>query len=128
MTKPPEQNGPRADHLIKECVRGLRPWASLEGVGITIDRSKGSEVYSNLSGQRVAVFPEDLAEGLIRLSGDLARLREWADILLGASTVVELRLEGHPYGEALLEALWELSAGEPIRESAVLAARELYVD
>ena len=53
-------------------------------------------------------------------------LTEWAEVLLAGSSFLDLQLEDHGYGAALLEALWEASAGEPIRESAILAAQELY--
>ena len=126
MIMPADHRQPEPSELIRQCVRGLRPWDALAAIGIAIEQSGERVVYSNPNGHVVAVFPEDVAEGLTRLHGDSTRLQEWAEILLGGSSFVELRLENHSYGEALLEALWEASAGEPVRQSAVLAARELY--
>ena len=111
---------------IRECVRGLKSWKDLADLGITIERRGDETVYSNLNGYVAIVSPEDVAEGLTRLHGDSVQLGEWAEVVLGGSSFLDLHLEDHGYGAALLEALWEASAGEPIRESAMLAARELY--
>jgi hypothetical protein len=123
----PSRSGFEPSERIKECVRGLRPWADLQSIGIRVEQSGANAVFSNPHGHHALVFPEDLAQGLTRQSGDSTRLKEWADVILGGSNFMELRIEGNPYGEALLEALWELSAGNPIRESAMFAARELFV-
>ncbi len=119
--------GPEPTAFIKACVHGLRPWDALTALGITIERSGDQVVYRNPNRYVVPVFPEDVAEGLTRLEGEPAKLQEWAEVLLGGSVFLELRLEDQAYGEPMLEALWEASAGEPIRQSALLAARELYV-
>lgn len=115
--------------VIKACVHGTRPWGTLKDIGITVKVDGARQVYENPHGHKIAVLPEDLAQGLTRLRNNSPQLRQWADVILGASNFIELSgVEDQPYGQALVEALWDLSAGEPIRESALLAARELFVD
>jgi len=113
--------------MIRECIRGVRPWNDLEAIGIGIESDGDRLVVENPRGHLAVATPEDVAEGFTRLAEDTDRLSEWASILLGASSFIDLRLENQVYGEALLEGLWEASAGEPIRESAALAAKELYL-
>lgn len=126
MTMSAEMRNSTPSDLIRECVRGLRSWDTLEAIGVSIEQVGERVVYSNPWNHVVPVLPEDVAEGLTRLQGDTSRLQAWAEVLLGGSNFLELHLEDQHYGETLLEALWEASAGEPVRQSAILAARELY--
>lgn len=112
--------------LILEAVRGRRTWDELESIGITVSFLEADAVIENPHGHVAVAEPKDVAEGFLNHATDAEQLREWAAILLAGASFVQLNLEGHTYGEVLLEGLWDASAGEPVRQSALLAAKELY--
>ncbi len=114
------------EEMVRACIRGTRPWADLRAVGIELKTTGSILNVENPHNVVATATPTDVAEGFVRLASDPDRLREWASMLLEGSSFIDLKLEGQAYGEALLNGLWEASAGEPLRESAVLAARELF--
>ena len=109
-----------------EAVRGLRHWDSLASIGITVRVGENECEIDNPSKQVVSVSPRDVAEGFVRLAADPQALRKWASVLLAGSAFLDLRLEDDPYGQILLEGLWDANDDGRVRQGALLAARELY--
>ncbi len=62
----------------------------------------------------ITVTAQDIAWGWLRTSTNQNAFREWARFVHGAIGLVELDLEPHPLGEAVLEALWDAAFGEPV--------------
>lgn len=114
-------------HEILAFVRGQREIADLAALGIKVDAEGDNLVVSNPEAHVAVAVPADIAEGMMALAEDGDRLRSWASVLLAAAPFIELALDEAPYGDVLLEALWDASNGEPIRAAALLAARELRV-
>lgn len=117
---------PRITEAALAAVRGLRDWASLESLGVIVRIGESECDIDNSSQHVVSVSPRDVAEGLVRLSSDPDSLRTWANVLLAGSNFLDLKLEGDPYGQILLEGLWDASDEGRVRRSALLAARELF--
>jgi hypothetical protein len=117
---------PEVARAARDAVRGLRNWDSLTSVGISVKVGESACEIDNPSKQVVSVEPKDVAEGFVRLSGDPVALRNWANVLLAASAFLDLRLETDAYGQILLEGIWDASNDGSVRQSALLAARELY--
>lgn len=111
---------------VLEAVRGLRGWDALTSIGITVKVGEAGCEIDNPLQQVVRVSPRDVAEGLVRLSGDPRALQRWASVLLAGSTFLDLQLEDDPYGQALLDGLWDANENGHVRQGAQLAARELY--
>jgi hypothetical protein len=116
-----------AQDQILDAVRGRSDWEELESIGISVNFRGGDVVIENPRGHVAIAEPKDVAEGFINHLGDEGGLRRWAALLIASAPFVQLNLEGHAYGEVLLEGLWDVSAGEPVRESALLAAKELFI-
>jgi hypothetical protein len=112
---------------ILDFVRGRRDVESLTPLGITVTTEGDSVAVENPRRYVVTATANDVAEGLLRLASREEELRRWAGLLLAASPFVELALDDVPYGDVLLEGLWDASAGEPVRVAALLAAKELSV-
>jgi len=77
----------------------------------------------------IALGPEDIAHGLIRYAsagGDV--LREWARLILEASSIYDLDIEEDGRGEVLVDALWSLTFDGRVGEEALRAARELIAE
>src|SRR5262245_9646877 len=99
--------------LVLQVVRGQRPWADLEAIGVTITRQDNSYVVENRRRVTAVARAEDIAQGLLAYQRDRAALKEWASILLAGAPILDLALEDHPDGDVLLGALWDASLGEP---------------
>jgi hypothetical protein len=110
---------------ILEFVRGRSDLETLAPLGITTTVDGERLVIDNPRGYVAAAEARDVAEGLLTLAARGDELRRWAALLLAASPFVELRLDDVPYGDVLLEGLWDASGGEPVRVAALLAAKEL---
>src|SRR5512138_3012150 len=94
------------ESVVREVVRGERPWPELRAVGIEIDVGATSvRVLEGLT-PSVQVSAQDVAAGLLAHSYDSERLRDWARVVHGSIGLIELDLEDHPEGENLLDALW----------------------
>lgn len=117
---------PEQEHILA-FVRGHRAVEALASLGISVTSDGDSIVVDNPHGWVAIAAPQDVAEGLLALASKTEDLRRWASLLLAATPFVDLALDDVPYGDALLEALWDATNGEPIRASALLAAQELRV-
>jgi hypothetical protein len=117
-----EINGER---LIRAVVRGEKSWHDLSSLGIAIlPLDTGFEVLNN-DQIRGAATASDVAAGVVHFSNEGEALREWASILLGAASFVDLSLNTHPRGEELLDILWDLSFGEPLSRGALSLASQI---
>jgi hypothetical protein len=112
---------------ILAFVRGRTDVESLAPLGINVSAEGDTVVIDNPHGYVVRALPADVAEGFLTLASRGDELQRWAALLLAATPFVDLDLDEIPYGDVLLEGLWDASAGEPVRASALLAARELRV-
>lgn len=110
---------------IKQVIRGEKPWINLRVAGVKI-AFDNDECKVEGTGN-VVVVPSvfDICSGLLRFRNDPVALKQWAAVLLAASSVIDLReLESDPIGNTLLEAIWDASAGAPIKQS-ILELAEL---
>jgi hypothetical protein len=94
---------------VRQVVRGEAEWSVLEPWGIVLRLASDGIEVENPSGVMTRVDERDIAAGMLRLSFDPIGLQRWAQYLLAASVLVELDLEGSPYGQRLLEELWDLA-------------------
>lgn len=67
----------------------------------------------------------DVARGLAKYSKTPDQLKTWAWFLLASSSFLELAMEDHPAGDALLNALWDASFGKPVDPETIRLAEEL---
>lgn len=112
-------------NVIRAIVRGERDWTDLTALGIAVlPFEDGFEILNN-DLVRGTVSASDVAVGMLRLSTDPIRLRHWAALLLAGSSFVDLDVEGHANGDALLETLWDLSFGAPLTERALTLASRM---
>jgi hypothetical protein len=111
--------------FIREVVRGVRPWTDLGQVGIIIRLQGARASVDNTRRISASADAHDLAHGLLAYRADANALREWAFILEGGSSFLDLDVEDHPDGEVLLDGLWKACFGEPIPAEAVRAAEHL---
>lgn len=112
-------------NLIRAIVRGERDWTDLSGLGIAILPIEGGFEILNNDQVRGTVDASDVAAGMVQLSTNPSRLRDWASVLLAGSSFVDLDLESHADGDALLQTLWDLSFGKPFTAQALALASRI---
>jgi hypothetical protein len=102
--------------LLLRFTRGQLPLGALSAAGIQVEvRSDQAIVHAPNS---CMIVPEltDVAAGFLN-HRFTEHLREWATVLLAASSCIDLAsLESGPTGELLLQALWDISAGKDLPE------------
>ena len=114
-----------ASKAVLDVVRGEKPWRELRDYGIGI-RLVGSDVKVLADAVApVKATAADTARGWLRLSGDASALREWARVLHGAVSIVELDFNADPESDNLLDALWRVAFGERITEEMNNTARKV---
>ncbi len=97
---------------IIAVVQGLRKWETLRSLGV---RRSGQIWYFDPYPRPVAVSTKDLLIGFRRYDGKPPEMREWATFILAAAGLISLeQIETAPSGEALIEALWDASAGDRV--------------
>jgi hypothetical protein len=111
--------------MIRQVVRGERPWADLGAIGIKIDFNGDRCTIENERGVVATADVHDLAEGLLAHVSEDHDLRKWAYLMEASSPFLDLDVEDHPAGEVLLNALWDASFGQPIPADAIIAAERL---
>jgi hypothetical protein len=123
-------NSTAPQHILRDFVRGLRTWQDLELTGVTVAFTEDGCVCKGKGLAVVMASAEDVAEGMQRMrTASETAFRRWASALLAASAVVDLAdLETHAYGETLLNALWDASAGEPLTPETVAIVQSLATD
>jgi hypothetical protein len=111
--------------LIRQVVRGERPWKDLGAIGIKIDFEGDRCAIENERGIVATADVHDLAEGLLAHVHGVHEVRKWAYLMEAGSSFLDLDVEDHPAGEVLLNALWDASFGQPIPAEAIAAAERL---
>jgi hypothetical protein len=114
-----------AQEVIRQAVRGERPWADLRTVGITIQFNGAHCAIDNPHRLTAPADIQDLARGLLAHLQDPRALRTWAFILEAEGFVDWGDAERHPGWEPLWDAVWRASFGEPVPEGAIKTAQEL---
>jgi hypothetical protein len=102
---------PGEQRLLRAVIRGERPWADLQDIGIGITMDSESCQVENPRRLAFAVTLEDLAHGVLKLRASPGTLRRWAWFVQSSSSIYELDIEGDVRGELFLEALWDLAFG-----------------
>lgn len=113
--------------LVRDVVRGIRSWRELAEAGVSVRVADDSVSVISPVAEPVPVTAEDVAAGWLRHSDNLESLRQWARLVHGAVSLVELQLEGHELGERLLENLWQAAFGEPVTQAMHDLARRVLV-
>jgi hypothetical protein len=113
---------PRA--VILQFVRGERPWTDLATAGISVRWDGDRCEIENPRGVVAVAGVPDVARGLLALAGDPGRLRTWAFLVQAGSSFLDLDVDDHPTGEALLGAVWGASFGDPIDAEALRLAEQ----
>jgi hypothetical protein len=111
--------------LIRQVVRGERPWTDLRTVGINIQMNGTHCAIDNPGRLTAAADVQDLARGLLAHLQDPRALRTWAFVLEAESFVDWGDAERHPAWEPLWDAVWRASFGDPVPEEAIQMAAEL---
>jgi hypothetical protein len=109
--------------LVRQVVRGERPWTDLRTIGIDVQLAGNHCIFQNPRNIEVCADIHDLAKGFLAHLHDARQLREWAFVLEASD--VELGWEDHPAGETLLNALWSASFGEPIGTDVIKTLEQL---
>jgi hypothetical protein len=65
----------------------------------------------------------DIVRGFLTHLGDASKLREWAFVV--EAVPFDFDVESHPAWEAVLNALWDASFGEPLGEDQLAVLKEL---
>jgi hypothetical protein len=95
---------------IFAIVRGERPLSMLPELGVEIVKEEGKlKLKSNPSELVVKPTASDIARGLITYRLNRDDLMIWAFFVLGASDINFEKVEQHPHGELLINALWDAS-------------------
>ncbi|HJT76319.1 MAG TPA: hypothetical protein VJ739_03880 [Gemmataceae bacterium] len=102
-TKAPEE-------LIRLVVRGERPWTELRSLGIELRPEEG--YAAEVPPLDLQVNVGDLAQGFRAHLQNPRALKEWAFVMEALPT--DFEAEQHPSGEAVMNALWSASFGEPL--------------
>ena len=111
--------------VIRQVIRGERPWTELRTVGIVIHLEGDQCRIENPQGIKAAADLHDLAQGLLVSRNDSNALRTWAFVLEAESFVDWGEAEQDPAWEPLWDAVWGASFGEPIPPEAIETARQL---
>src|SRR5439155_16439703 len=100
------KRGENGDKIIREVIRGERPWTDLRSAGIEVQLQGDRFHIENPHQARAAADIHDLAQGLIAHLKDGRELRSWAFLLQAESFVDWADGENHPAWEALWDAVW----------------------
>lgn len=125
MTKVEPPDRPPAE-LILAIVRGEAHWSQLQRFGMSVQIS---DVSSSLNAPgtvpEVEATAQDIARGILAFRDDPTALRAWAKVMLMASFIGFSDLEHLPYGEALIESLWDAAEGLPPAQETLAIAQTL---
>jgi len=87
-------------------------------IGLAAKRGPTEWYFSVAATKPPAPLPQDVARGLHKLLPHPGKAQEWAAFLLAAAPLLNLeQLSESPEAEALLDALWDISAGNIPPES-----------
>ena len=111
------------EKVILEVVRGETPWSALQELDITLELNEGSVSIQNPQHLAAVAKPADISRGFLKYQNDPERLKTWAWLVVAGSSLIDLDLEGHAQGEALLGALWDAAYGAPLSSDVLRIAR-----
>lgn len=114
-----------AQELIRQVVRGEKPWTDLHGIGIQVQLHGPRCTIDNPGKVRASADVLDLASGLLAHQHDVGELRTWAFLMEAEGFVDWEAAEQDPQWEDLWDGLWAVSFGNPIPEQALKAAHEI---
>jgi hypothetical protein len=110
--------------VIRQVVRGERPWIDLRALGIDIQLEDNRLSIQDPRHLNVMVDVHDLAMGFVAHAQNVRELREWA-FVLEAGDFWDLDVERFPASETLMDALWSASFGDLIPEDAMTIVQQL---
>lgn len=105
-----------AEDTIHQFVLGLVDVAALEPLGIEVAFEHDGMTMRQSSEPDLVVRPSvaDVATGFVTSwARGTDELQRWAQVILGLGPLDLGALEDAPEGNALLEAIWDASAGTP---------------
>lgn len=114
------------DELIRKVVRAEATWRAIVESGWPIESPReGGYVFGATLRHPMKVSVRDLAEGFVRVASQpSASQTEWAKFILHGSPVLDLSgLDSCEIGNLMLEELWEMATGHPLREDILSAAK-----
>jgi hypothetical protein len=105
-----------------EIIRGDRPLSDVARLGVTMSVNPlFFELEAPRGTELVTPSIDDVASGFLAHLGEPERLREWAAVILSAEFIDLIALERIPDGVAIIEGMWEVSAGGPVAPSVMRA-------
>lgn len=103
--------------LLRRFTRGQVPAHELAVAGVDVDLHEDHAVVQTSNACMIVPGITDVATGFLTHRYDDHALREWAIVLLAASSCIDLAtLESGSTGEILLQALWDITAGKGLSE------------
>ncbi len=114
-----------SQEVIRQVVRGERPWTDLRTAGIDIQLDGAHCHMGNPNDVAADGDVYDLARGLLANLPDPAALRTWAFVLQAESFLNWGDAEHHPAWETLWDAVWRASFGDQVPATAIQTAEEL---
>lgn len=92
-------------------VRGEQGWRSLERIGVNLSLRGDQLAVVGSIPSPVVVTARDVATGWLRLADHPDELRRWAQVVMGAVSIIELDFQDTGEEDALKDALWQVSFG-----------------
>ena len=118
---------PTPDQIVREVVRGERPWTDLRRVGMRMQVARNERGWYTWADEPadkpdVTVALADVAIGLLKTWNDLEEQRAWAFVLTGGTFWTIPEGSDEAVKDALLDALWDVSFGdEPLQGTRELS-------
>lgn len=109
--------------VMRQVIRGERPWTDLQSVGIGIRLETGRCVLENPPHITAPASIADLARGFLAHRHDPRALREWAFVVEAIDASVDV--ENHPHGDLVMRTVWDASFGNPVDASVVQIMEQL---
>ncbi|GAA0547261.1 hypothetical protein FHS83_000848 [Rhizomicrobium palustre] len=106
--------------VLRAMVRGELPVHELSVASIRIGTFGANTANTKLLSLRVSTA--DLAEGLMNVKDDEAKLTDWASFILVAADLFAFEDENADCGHRLLACIWDLAFGAPISPAAMRLA------
>jgi hypothetical protein len=104
-----------------EIIRGDRPLSDVARLGVMSVNPLFFELDAPRGVELVMPSIDDVASGFLAHLGEPDRLREWAAVILSAEFIDLIALERIPDGQAIIEGMWDVSAGGPVAPSVMRA-------
>ena len=117
------RNESNAAGILRQIVRGERPWTELEDIGIHVRANGDGFEIENSQHVTVIVGAEDLSLGILAYRHDPAELREWASMILADAISCDLQLKQTAEEQDLLSSLWDVSFGKGLSPTALALAQ-----